>query len=608
MSNLQEIYQIRNSVVNKVMIIGYIFGLLYYLTSLTKSFRHVFNAELIAISIAVVALGVVVLIRKRLSLPIKVYTIIVVILMALIIGLNKFGFLISTKAYIILTPIFVSFVLELKKALVSLVLYVLVYAFFGYLYINGIKVLNINANAYVQDINAWLIDLSLIFLTALALLYLSHNYLYKILEKLSVVNSINDDLKYREKRFRYLFEHSFDSVMILNNQEIYDINKSVLDLFGYDREDIIGKNILELSPEVQPDGQRTIDKLTKIFAELNVGAPLFFEWEHKKRGGETFLASVSLAKMELGDVSFSQVLLKDITKLRKQDLELKQYKTHLESLVRVRTEELERANKELTQSNINLTDQRNQLKQTLKQLHETQEKLIESEKMASIGTLTTGVAHEINNPLNYIQSGLYSLQNIFYGKFDDMSVEERASVGKEIMAGMEVGVKRISEIVQGLERFDKKNEKGFNRCNIRIIIEGCLKLLASETKGRIKVETNFPVEEIVIYGSEVELNSMFVNVLSNSIQAIPEKGEIKVSIAKYLGSVRIDIVDNGIGIEKDVLNRIFEPFFTTKEVGEGTGLGLSTVYNIVSNHEGDINVSSSKGIGTTFSILLPLKI
>ena len=272
------------------------------------------------------------------------------------------------------------------------------------------------------------------------------------------------------------------------------------------------------------------------------------EWDHVKKNGEVFLASVSIVRIKIGGDFIAQVVVRDITAQRKQEQELNRYKSHLEKLVQTRTEELEQANIELTQSNNDLIEQRNELEDILNKLHKTQEKLIESEKMASIGVLTAGVAHEINNPLNYIQSGLYSLQNISRGQYVDLSDEDVKDLYREIVGGMEVGVSRITDIVQGLERFDKNSEKGFSSCNIRVIIEGCLKILASETKARIKVVKEFPADDVWVDGSEGELHRAFVNLFYNSIQAIQNKGQItiKVEVCEKSGNVKIDIIDNGL--------------------------------------------------------------
>ncbi len=608
MKNPNELFQVRNVIVDKALVIGYFFGLFSYFVTLSRAISYGFDFAFVLITVVMIGMGLIAFFRKRLSLSIKVYTIMVVVLLALISGLTKYGFLVSSKAYIILIPVFVSFILEYKKALMAMVFYGLVYSCFGVLYIYDIIPFTVDANEYVLDINAWLMDLSIILLTGFTLLYVGRIYSDTILEKLSVIKTKTGALAYRENRYRYLFEHSFDAIFILNGIEVKEVNERALELFGEKKENLIGKTILDLSTIYQVDGVSSEEKIKYIEGKVEIGKPNYFEWRHLKTNGESFLASVSLALMKDGDVQFYQAVVKDITKQKKQEEELERYKTHLEGLVQVRTEELEQTNEELTQSNFDLIDQRNKLELALRELHETQEKLIESEKMSSIGILTAGVAHEINNPLNYIQSGLYSLQNLDEGHYGDLSELELKSLNEQIVLGMEEGVRRISNIVKSLQRFNKKNEKNFTSCNIRIIIESCLSILASEIKGRINVVKQFPEEDVFVEGSEGELSRAFINMLYNSIQAIENKGEVKINISVQENiMLKVDIIDNGAGMDDEVRNKIFEPFFTTKEAGQGTGLGLSTVYNIIDKHKGRVHVESKKGEGSWFSVFIPIK-
>ncbi len=609
MKHIDELFQIRDSIVNKALVIGYLLGLLSYFTTLFRAFTYGFDLAFVIITIVVILFGVIVFYRKKLSLQVKIYSVMIVVLMALITGLSKFGFLVSSKAYLILIPVFVSFILDFRRALISLLFYGLIYLTFGYLFISGTIPFNIDANKYVLEVNSWLMDVVIILLTAFALLYVSKIYSDTILDKLTVINGKNKDLAYREKMYRYLFENSLDAIVILKDKKVSDINERGLELFGCERKDIVGRPILEISSEIQPDGIPTEEKMNAIFDKAIDGKPIFLEWECRKLDGENFLVSVSMALMKQGDSELYQAVIKDITEKKKQEVELKKYKEHLEGLVQTRTEELEQANVELTQSNYNLIEQRNKLESTLKDLHKTQEKLIESEKMAFMGIFTAGIAHEINNPLNYIQSGLYSLKNMSSGQYDELPKEEIEQINDEIVNGMEVGVERINNIVQSLERFNKKTEKDFFSCNIRIIIENCLNILAFETIARIKVIKKYPKADVFVEGNESELHHVFMNILYNAVQAINNEGEIKieVSLLENNNEIKVEITDNGVGMSDDVINRVFEPFFTTKKVGEGTGLGLSTVYNIINKHGGEVKVKSKKNIGTTFSVIIPQK-
>ncbi len=609
MSNNGDLKIVRDQIVNSAIVIGFVFGVLSYLVTLIRSLTYGFDEAFVAITLVIIGFGFIAGYRKKLSLNFKIYTVMLVVLMALITGLSNFGFLVSSKAYIILIPVFVSFILDFKNALLSMLFYGSIYALFGYLYISGTVSFEIDANQYVLDIRAWLMDLSIILLTGFALLLVGKKYSEAILNNLAVIKTKNEDLNYEEKRYQNLFENSFDAILILKGEKIQHVNQRCLELFKCKQVDIVNRNILDLSSEIQPGGIMAKERAETIFKMLASGEPQFLEWEHINLKGEVFLASLSLVQIQYNHTTLYQAVVKDITKQKEQEKEINQYKEHLEKLVQQRTEELEYTNRELQQSNISLMDQRNKLEEALDVLHATQEKLIESDKMASIGVLTSGVAHELNNPLNYIQSGLYSLQNMSKGQYEDLSKDELDDLNDQVINGIEEGVKRISEIVLSLEQFNKKDTKDFSSCNIPAIIDACLNILAFETKARIKVIKYYPEKAAKVMGNVSELHQVFINILYNAIQAIRKKGKIEVCISHVdgVGNVRVDIKDSGEGIDYSIQHRIFEPFFTTKDVGGGSGLGLSTAYNIIKKHQGEIMVESKIKKGSTFSIILPAK-
>ena len=605
----KELLILQNNIVDKAMVIGYLFGIVSYGVTVVRTFTYGFDLAFFVTTAVVALLGCIVIFRKRLTLGVKIYSIVAVVLLVMISGLSKFGFLVSSKVYIVLVPVFFSFVLGYRRALLILLLYCLVYSFFGLVYVSGARPFTIDVQSYVLDENAWLMDLSIIMLASFALLYVSKKYSDTILEKLAVISSKNKDLANREQRYRYLFEHSFDAIIILKESEIVDVNERALELFGCQRIDIVGKTILDISTEFQEGGQKTESLVKKKMEKTKLGVPSFFEWKHLKKTGEEFLCSISVALIQEGESCFFQAVIKNSTEQRRQEQELEQYRSSLEALVQLRTEELEQANEELVQSNSDLIEQRNRLEMTLKELHDTQEKLIESEKMASMAVLTAGVSHEINNPLNYIQTGLYGLQNMMSGQYDDLSKDECDALRAEMVFGIEEGVGRITKIVQSLERFNKKNKDDFSSCNIRIIIEDCLNILAFETTARIEVVRDYPELDVEVDGNEGDLHQVFINILNNAVQAISETGkiEVRVELISKASQVMITILDNGEGMDSDVLSHIFEPFFTTKDVGRGTGLGLSTVYNIINKHRGDIKVDSCRHKGSKVEVRIPVK-
>lgn len=262
---------------------------------------------------------------------------------------------------------------------------------------------------------------------------------------------------------------------------------------------------------------------------------------------------------------------------------------------------LQSFNEMLTATNEELHSQKVELETTLTTLKETQKQLIQSEKMASLGTLAAGVAHEINNPLNFIQGGIYRLETYFNEKLKD-HLEEVAP----ILNGITIGVTRTAAIVTSLNHYSRQNEKLLVECNIQSIIDNCLVMLQSETKHNIEIVKNYTPIPYYLIGNEGKLHQAFLNILANACHAIEKKGNITI-ITKIDGEkLVILITDTGGGINKDNISKIMDPFFTTKDPGKGTGLGLAITYNIIQEHQGTIEFESQIGIGTNAIIKLPI--
>lgn len=278
----------------------------------------------------------------------------------------------------------------------------------------------------------------------------------------------------------------------------------------------------------------------------------------------------------------------------------------------------------------------NNLELTLKQLQESQSQLVDAEKMASLGQLTAGIAHEINNPINFVKSNVKPLQmdiddikdlirryeGVHAGNFDEKIREINAfreeidfeyvmEEIKNLLSGIEDGATRTAEIVKGLRTFSRLDESDLKEADIQDGLDTTLMLLNHTIPKDLSVIKNYQnIPKIECYPGK--LNQVFMNILTNSIQALRsdnEGKEKKITLAteRLDENVIIRIADTGPGIPKEVQDKIFEPFFTTKEVGEGTGLGLSIVYSIIEKHHGKITVHSEEKKGTEFVITLPLR-
>jgi signal transduction histidine kinase len=257
--------------------------------------------------------------------------------------------------------------------------------------------------------------------------------------------------------------------------------------------------------------------------------------------------------------------------------------------------------------------------------------LIQSEKLASVGQLTAGIAHELNNPVNFISGNIKPLKrdlnDIFkiLGNYeriihehdlsDDFkeidSLKEKVDYRlltmeiKNLLEGISEGAHRSSEIVKGLRSFSRLDDDKFQYADLHDGLDSTLILLYNKTKGRINIHKEYgDLPEVECLPSKI--NQVFMNILTNSIQAIKEKGDIYIETISSGIGVKIIIRDTGSGMPPEVKKHIFEPFYTTKEVGSGTGLGLAISYGIIEQHRGNIDVISETGKGTEFIISLPI--
>lgn len=273
--------------------------------------------------------------------------------------------------------------------------------------------------------------------------------------------------------------------------------------------------------------------------------------------------------------------------------------------------------KRLTDAELSLNYQK--LKSTVKTLRSTQKQLVHAEKMASLGTLSAGVAHEINNPLSYLASNLETL-NTYVDEIETFAthqgvapfVQQNSKISyvlddlPDLLFACVDATKRISNIVSGLNSFSRKNDENLSPLDISSPIEAAVAITHNELKYKHQVQLDFNHQGALVSGNKGQLQQVFTNFLINAAHAMPEGGNVSISTLVIEGNLQIKISDQGIGMEEKVLARIFEPFFTTKAENEGTGLGLSITYAILTAHNAVVEVDSTKNKGTTFSIMMPL--
>lgn len=303
---------------------------------------------------------------------------------------------------------------------------------------------------------------------------------------------------------------------------------------------------------------------------------------------------------------------------------LRELNEQLELRVLQRTATLGYANQKLQDGNA-------ELKRLNEQLESAHLQLLQAEKMASVGQLAAGIAHEINNPVGFVNSNLGTLNKYIADLFKVVAAYEDAeakSSGKIFPAAAQIkkevdfsylkddipnllkesrdGLSRVTRIVHDLKDFSHVDEANWQQANIEQGMDSTLNVVANELKFKAAVVKEYvglpPVECMAS-----QINQVFMNLLLNAAQAIEEKGTITVRSGRATDEVWIEVEDTGKGIPPAILNRIFEPFFTTKPIGKGTGLGLSLAYGIVQKHHGRIEVKSEVGKGSTFRVCLPLR-
>ncbi|MBE9207077.1 sensor histidine kinase [Nostoc sp. LEGE 06077] len=309
---------------------------------------------------------------------------------------------------------------------------------------------------------------------------------------------------------------------------------------------------------------------------------------------------------------------------------------------------------ELRESQKTLEEQSRDLEETLKKLQAMQSKLVASEKMSALGILVAGIAHEINNPINFISGNINYVSQYtsdilellqFYqecypnpelniaNKIKTIDLDFIKKDFVQVLNSMEIGTQRISEIVRSLRTFSRLDEAEVKKVNIHEGIDSTLMILQNRLKSRIDYPEITVIKEyghlplVECYAGK--LNQVLINIISNAIDALEQKFDfnhstystttdittlqpsnftptIKITTELINNLISIRISDNGIGINEKITQQIFNPFFTTKPVGKGTGLGLSISYQIiVENHQGQLEYKSIPGIGTEFIIMIP---
>ncbi len=385
-----------------------------------------------------------------------------------------------------------------------------------------------------------------------------------ITERKRVENLVREN----EERYRNLINISPEVITLLDpNLNIIMINKSGADLYGYaDKKEMVGINISEF---FEPEEMEIVLKNMKLV--IQNGEIRDLELVSRKKDGSAFYIEVS-AVWVMGNEKNKDnflFLFSDIS-LRKQ------------------TEK--------------------ELQNAYDKLKELQSQLVQTEKMAAIGQLAGGVAHEINNPLTGVLNNVQLIKMIV-AQGDEFKMDEF----KELLDIIEESAQRCQKITQSLLDFSHASLGKFNSLSLNELIDKVINLISNEMNlQNITIKKELQPDLPDIQGDSQLLQQVIINFFTNAKWAIQKKFKtagglitVKTEHSVNNGIITVSITDNGIGIEENKIKKIFEPFFTTKDVGEGTGLGLSEVYNIIKKHKGAISVESQANVGTTFKISIP---
>ncbi|RKY89338.1 hypothetical protein DRQ09_01505, partial [candidate division KSB1 bacterium] len=391
--------------------------------------------------------------------------------------------------------------------------------------------------------SSWFLSLSTILF--IGCIFIGYRYRVNSIKRKSHIEQQLFDaqkIKESEEKYRKLIEQSPNAVFITDcDGKFVDSNNRTLEILGYSNEELFRLNIKELfSKECKKEGLKKI-------VEISSGKDLLtFESEFVKKDKTVLPVELSLSSLELGSKKYIQFVMNDISERK-----------------------------------------------------EIQNKLIQTEKLASIGTLVSGVAHELNNPLAII-SGYSELL------LKDSSLNDK---NKERAQKIKLNTERCAHIIENLLGFSRRKEPEKREININELIDKTVELREYQLKvNNILIKKNYHSDIPSVFCDPDQLQQVFLNLINNAFEAMYEfnkRGILEIKTYSKNGSVYIEFIDDGPGISKEIQSKIFDPFFTTKEIGKGTGLGLSVCYGIIKEHNGEIFIDTYREKGARFIIRLP---
>ncbi|MBU1692153.1 MAG: PAS domain-containing protein [Gammaproteobacteria bacterium] len=414
-------------------------------------------------------------------------------------------------------------------------------------------------------------------------------------------------------------------------------NEKFCEVSQYPYDELIGRNHSIVNSGFHPPAF-----FAEMWATIRSGNTWSGEICNRRRNGELYWVETTIVPSPApGGSGYHYVGVRtEITALKQYEDELKTANQQLEQRIEKRTAELQKT-MALLEADIDqrckietrLQQEQEEQRKLIAELHSTQSQLLQSEKMASIGQLAAGVAHEINNPIGFVHSNLGSMEKYIDNLFAIVSAYEAAegdylpgsaclprlqAIRKQfdldflredipaLLSESRDGITRVKKIVQDLKDFSHVDESERQWSDLHHGLDSTLNIVWNELKYKVEVVKEYGnLPEIECFPSQI--NQVFMNLFVNAGHAIETRGTLTIRTGAETEQVWVEIADSGKGIAPEHLPRIFEPFFTTKPIGKGTGLGLSLSYGIIQKHHGRIEVESEIGHGTTFRVWLPVR-
>lgn len=445
---------------------------------------------------------------------------------------------------------------------------------------------------------------------------------------------LRDTLSELAFRQQAMDAHSIVSIADASGR-ITHVNDKFCEVSGYRREELIGAN-----HRIVKSGFHPPEFFQDLWETISSGRTWQGAVKNRAKGGQHYWVETTIVPMldECGQPARYISVRTEITNIMEMEEAVRQANVILKSNVIERTHELELAKQQLEQELIerahtqaSLQTSYDELQSLHRQLQDAQRYLMQSEKLAAVGQLAAGMAHEINNPIGFVSSNLTTLgryqatlssllihyQQLETGLADDVRaaiVAQRQQAdldfvledGRALLEESRNGVERVRKIVQDLRDFSQVDTAGqWQLIDLNQCLDTTLNLLGERFAGGVSIQREYgqlPQVEC----SPSDLNQVFVNLLNNAMQALPGSGSITLRSGLDGEQAWVEIEDTGEGVPEEILPHIFDPFFTTRPVGQGAGLGLSMAYGVIQQHGGQITVRSQVGLGSAFRVTLPL--